>query len=150
MWSGVIVAFYVIPHVINHTFGLISYNVMEGMRLGMKAIWRPPIDELVLLLAFLTHFLLSLFALYRRSSLRVPLWETFQIGLGILIFPMILIHVIGTAIAGQIIGFDTTYEYLISVLWITKPMRGTQQSLMLLIVWAHLWVGLHFWLRLKD
>jgi adenylate cyclase len=100
MWSGVIVAFYVIPHVINHTFGLISYNVMEGMRLGMKAIWRPPIDELVLLLAFLTHFLLSLFALYRRSSLRVPLWETFQ---------MILIHVIGTAIAGQIIGFDTTY-----------------------------------------
>ncbi len=150
MWSGVIVAFYVIPHVINHTFGLISYDVMEGMRLGMKAIWRPPIDELVLLLAFLTHFLLSLFALYRRSSLQMPLWETFQIGLGILIFPMILIHVIGTAIAGQIIGFDTTYEYLISVLWIAKPMRGAQQSLMLLIVWAHLWVGLHFWLRLKD
>ena len=150
MWSGVIVAFYVIPHVINHAFGLISYDVMEGMRLGMKVIWGPPIGELVLLLAFLTHFLLSLFALYRRSSLRIPLWETLQIGLGILIFPMILIHVIGTAIAGQIIGFDTTYEYLISVLWIAKPMRGAQQSLMLLIVWAHLWVGLHFWLRLKD
>ncbi len=57
MWSGVIVAFYVIPHVINHAFGLISYDVMEGMRLGMKVIWGPPIGELVLLLAFLTHFL---------------------------------------------------------------------------------------------
>ena len=143
-------AFYVIPQVINHALGLISYDVMEGMRLGMKEIWGPPIGELVLLLAFLTHFLLSLFARYRRSTLRMPFWETLQIGLGIFIFPMILIHVIGTAIAEQIIGFDTTYKYLISVLWIAKPMRGAQQSLMLLIVWAHLWVGLHFWLRLKD
>ncbi len=149
MWSGVIIALYVIPHVINHALGLISYDVMESMRHGMKAIWGPPIGAPFLLLAFLTHFFLSLFALYRRSSLRMPLWEAVQIGLGILIFPMILIHVIGTAIAGQIIGFDTTYEYLISVLWIAKPMRGVQQSLMLLIVWGHLWVGLHFWLRLK-
>jgi hypothetical protein len=38
MWSGVIVAFYVIPHVINHALGLISYDVTEGMRLGLKAI----------------------------------------------------------------------------------------------------------------
>ena len=58
---------------------------------------------------------------------------------------MILIHVIGTSSAGQIIGFDTTCEYLILVLWIAKPMRGAQQSLVLLIVWAYLWVGLYFW-----
>jgi len=149
MWSGVIVALYVIPHVINHALGLISFEIMEAMRHSMKAIWGPPVVEPILMLAFLSHFLLSLFALYRRSSLRMPLWETVQIGLGILIFPMILIHVIGTAVAGVIIGFDTGYEYLVSVLWIAKPMRGVQQSLMLLIVWAHLWVGLHFWLRLK-
>jgi len=149
MWSGVIVALYVIPHVINHALGLISYEVMENMRFGMKVIWGPTIGGPILMLAFLTHFFLSLFALYRRSTLRMPLWEAVQIGLGILIFPLILIHVIGTAIASQVIGFDTTYEYLIAVLWIAKPMRGVQQSLMLLIVWGHLWVGLHFWLRLK-
>ncbi|MBT3916284.1 MAG: 2Fe-2S iron-sulfur cluster binding domain-containing protein [Rhodospirillaceae bacterium] len=149
MWSGVIVALYVIPHVINHALGLISFEVMEAMRHSMKAVWGPPVVEPILLLAFLCHFLLSLFALYRRSTLRMPKWEAVQIGLGILIFPMILIHVIGTAVAGVIIDFDTGYEYLISVLWIAKPIRGVQQSLMLLIVWAHLWVGLHFWLRLK-
>jgi adenylate cyclase len=79
----------------------------------------------------------------------MPLWEAIQISLGILIFPMILIHVIGTAVAGAVIGFESTYEYLITVLWIAKPLRGVQQSFMLLIVWGHLWVGLHFWLRLK-
>lgn len=80
----------------------------------------------------------------------MPPWEAVQISLGILIFPMILIHVIGTAVAGNIIGFETTYEYLITVLWIAKPLRGIQQSFMLVIVWSHLWVGLHFWLRLKP
>jgi|TARA_B100000959_G_scaffold218153_1_gene230223 hypothetical protein len=29
-------------------------------------------------------------------------------------------------------------------------MRGAQKSLVLLIIWAHLWVGLYFWLRIKD
>jgi len=149
MWSGVVVALYVIPHVINHALGLISYDAMEAMRRGMSFLWASPIGGPILMLAFLTHFLLSLFVLFRRSTLRMPVWEAVQIGLGILIFPMILIHVIGTAIAGQVIGFDTTYEYLISVLWIAKPMRDVQQSFMLIIVWSHLWVGLHFWLRLK-
>ena len=150
MWSGLIVAFYVIPHVINHALGLASLETMEFMRRGMNFIWGPPVGAPILLAAFLTHFLSSLFALYRRSTLRMPFWEAAQIGLGILIFPIILIHVIGTAVAGNIIGFDTTYEYQITVLWILKPMRGVQQSLMLIIVWGHLWVGLHFWLRLKS
>ena len=114
---------------------------MEFMRRGMNFIWGPPVGAPILLAAFLTNFLSSLFALYRRSTLRKPFWEAAQIGLGILIFPIILIHVIGTAVAGNIIGFDTTYEYQITVLWILKPMRGVQQSLMLIIVWGNLWVG---------
>ncbi|MBT3991077.1 MAG: adenylate/guanylate cyclase domain-containing protein [Rhodospirillaceae bacterium] len=150
MWSGIIVACYVIPHVINHALGLISYETMETMRYGMKVIWGPPIGATLLALAFLTHFFSALISLYRRSSLRMPLWEAAQIALGILIFPMILIHVIGSGIAGSIIDFDVTYEYMITVLWIAKPLRGLQQSFMLIIVWGHLWVGLHFWLRLKS
>ena len=31
MWSGLIVAFYVIPHVINHALGLASLETMEFM-----------------------------------------------------------------------------------------------------------------------
>ncbi len=150
MWSGGIVGLYVILHVINHALGLISYEAMETMRYGMRKIFGPPIGGPILLIAFLTHFFSALFSLYRRSTLRMPIWEAVQISLGILIFPMILIHVIGTAIAGEVIGFDTTYEYLISVLWIANPVRGVQQSIMLLIVWGHLWVGLHYWLRLKK
>jgi adenylate cyclase len=150
MWAGVIVALYVIPHVINHALGLISYEAMETMRHGMKAVWGPPIGAPILTIAFLVHFFTALFALYRRSSFRMPLWEAIQISLGILIFPLILIHVIGTSVAGAIIEFEITYEYLVTVLWISSPLRGVQQIFLLLIVWGHLWVGLHFWLRLKT
>ena len=74
MWSGLIVAFYVIPHVINHALGLASLETMEFMRRGMNFIWGPPVGAPILLAAFLTHFLSCLFALYRRSTLRMPFW----------------------------------------------------------------------------
>ena len=56
MWSGVVVALYVIPHVINHALGLISYDAMEAMRRGMSFLWASPIGGPILILAFLTHF----------------------------------------------------------------------------------------------
>ena len=56
MWSGLIVAFYVIPHVINHALGLASLETMEFMRRGMNFIWGPPVGAPLLLAAFLTIF----------------------------------------------------------------------------------------------
>lgn len=149
-WSGVVVAIYVIPHLINHSLGLISLEAAEYMGRGMSMIWSGPPGGPILMLAFLTHFFLSLFALYQRSTLRMPLWEAMQMGLGILIFPMLLIHFLGTGIAGFTFDFDVTYKYVVSTIWVVKPLRGVQQSLMMLIVWAHLCTGLHFWLRVKP
>jgi len=86
--------------------------------------------------AFLLHFFLSLFSLYSRSTLRMPLWEGTQITLGVLIFPLILVHIVGTQGAGHIIGFRPTYEYVIFTIWVSNPILGLQQSIMLVIVWA--------------
>ncbi|MFP6711283.1 MAG: hypothetical protein VB913_06280 [Rhodospirillales bacterium] len=52
MWSGVVVALYIIPHVINHALGLISYDAMEAMRRGMSFLWASPIGGPILMLAF--------------------------------------------------------------------------------------------------
>jgi len=150
LWSGLIVTIYVIPHLINHSLGLISLDAMEAMRRVMAVIWFGPPGGPILLAAFLLHFFLSLFSLYSRSTLRMPLWEATQIGLGILIFPLILVHIIGTQVAGQMLGFEPTYEYVISAIWVSDPIRGVQQTFMMFIVWAHMCMGLHFWLRLKD
>lgn len=150
LWSGILVTLYVIPHLINHAVGLVSLEAMEAMRKVLAVIWQGSPGAPILLAAFLLHFFLSLFALYSRSTLRMPVWEGVQIGLGLLIFPLILVHVIGTAVAGQMVGFDPSYKYVISAIWVADPIRGVQQSLMLLIVWGHVSMGLHFWLRLKS
>ena len=79
----------------------------------------------------------------------MPIWEWTQIALGILIFPLILVHIVGTQGAGHIIGFQPTYEYVVFAIWVSDPMLGFQQSVMMMIVWSHMCMGLHYWLRLK-
>ena len=116
LWSGLLVALFVIPHIINHALGLVSFEAMEAMRKVLSAIWAGPLGGPILLLAFLVHFVFSLHALFKRSTLRMPPWEAAQIALGIAIFPLILTHIAGTAVAGQMLGFDPTYEYVIAAL----------------------------------
>ena len=150
LWSGLIISIFVILHLINHTLGLISLEAMEGMRSYLSVIWFDFPGAAFLMGAFLLHFFLSLFSLYSRSTLRMPLWEGTQITLGVLIFPLILVHIVGTQGAGHIIGFRPTYEYVIFAIWVSNPILGFQQSIMLVIVWGHMCMGLHYWLRLKN
>ena len=137
LWSGLTIAVFVIPHLINHSLGLISLEAMEWMRGYMSVIWFDLPGAAILLGAFLIHFFSSLFSLYSRSTLRMPLWEAVQITLGILIFPLILVHIVGTQGAGHLIGFQPTYEYVIFAIWVSDPILGFQQSVMMLIVWSH-------------
>jgi adenylate cyclase len=148
--AGLIVAAYVIPHLLNHAVGLISLDAMEAVRRAIRVAWANPVGTPLLAAAFLTHFLLALWSLYTRATFRMPAWEAIQIALGLLIFPLILLHVTGTAIAGYLLHFEPTYEYVVASLWVVDPMRGLQQSVLLLVVWAHLCMGIHFWLRLRS
>ena len=43
-------------------------------------------------------------------------------------------------------GFDDTYGRLLSLLW---PGLAFSQSFLLVVVWLHAVIGLHFWLRTK-
>jgi adenylate cyclase len=150
LWAALIIAAYVVMHLLNHAAGLVSLEAMEAVRRVMRAIWGNPVVNPILMTAFGVHFLLALTALYRRSTLRMPAWEAAQLGFGLLIVPLILIHTIGTHGVRTHLGVDVTYEYVVAVLFVTDPMRGVQQSFMLLAVWIHMCVGLHFWLRVKP
>jgi adenylate cyclase len=147
--AGLIVAAYVVPHLLNHAVGLISLDAMEAVRRGVRLVWHNPVGTPVLFCAFLTHFLLAMWSLYTRSTFRMPVWEGVQILAGLLIFPLILIHVVGTTIAGARLDFEPTYEYVVASLWVVDPLRGVQQTILLIVVWTHLCMGIHFWLRLK-
>jgi adenylate cyclase len=147
--TGLVLAFYVIQHLINHSLGIIGFEAMEAWRRVVSPIWDNLFVMLLLHGSLWTHFVLALMRLYRRRTLRMPAWELMQIGFGLSIAPLIAVHVIGTRVASELGGLDPDYYYIATIIAAT-PRIAVQMPVLLLVVWVHLVIGLHFWLRLKS
>ncbi|MDX2313966.1 MAG: adenylate/guanylate cyclase domain-containing protein [Gammaproteobacteria bacterium] len=149
LYTGLILAAFVISHFINHSLGLLSLEAMESYRRVNALIWQSTLGGVALYGALIIHGCLALYALFRRTTLRMPWWEALQLTFGLLIPPLIAIHVIGTRVSPWLLGFDVDYPWILYVQWSNaRPL--VQQPLLVLVVWIHLLVGLHYWLRLKS
>jgi adenylate cyclase len=149
LYTGLILAAFVISHFINHSLGLLSLEAMESYRRVNALIWHSTLGGVALYGALIIHGCLALYALFRRTTLRMPWWEALQLTFGLLIPPLIAIHVIGTRVSPWLLGFDVDYPWILYVQWSNaRPL--VQQPLLVLVVWIHLLVGLHYWLRLKS
>jgi adenylate cyclase len=149
LYTGLILAAYVISHFINHSLGLWSLDAMEAYRRVNALVWQNPIGTAALYASFVVHGGLALKSLFRRTTLRMPWWEALQLTLGLLIPPLIAIHVIGTRLTQTMLGFDVDYPRVLYVQWSNvRPL--IQQPLLVLVVWTHMVIGLHYWLRLKG
>ena len=148
LWSGLLIAAYVVLHLSNHALGLISIEAMDGAREWMQALWGTPVMLVLLYGSFAAHFWLALASLFRRTTLRMPAWEAAQLVLGLLVVPLIATHATGTRGARQLAGIDVDYPLVLGAIW-TDDFNLIQQTVLLLVVWLHVVVGLHFWLRLK-
>ncbi len=147
LWSGLVIAAYVVVHALNHALGLVSIETAEAVLRWVMLVWGNPIGQVVLYGSFLVHLSVSLLAVFRRGTLRMPPWEAIQIGLGLMVVPLILIHVIGTRWIGFSVGFEPSYAYVVASIWVSDPMRGAQQAFALMVVWGHSFAGIHFLLR---
>ncbi len=147
--SGLVLAAFLLPHLVNVALGLFSFDAMESLRALTSPIWRSLPDTIALYGALLTHVGLALYSLYRRSTLRMPAWEAIQLGFGLCIVPLVLGHAIGTRLPAELIDVDSTYMRVMAVLW-GNPRLTVQQPVLLVVVWVHLTVGLHYWLRLRP
>jgi adenylate cyclase len=78
----------------------------------------------------------------------MPFWEAAQLVLGLCVPPLLIGHVVGTRFNWWLLGHTVGYERVVGLLW-SETWNIARQSLLLLIVWAHLCFGLHYWLRLK-
>jgi adenylate cyclase len=145
--TGLILFFYVLTHNLNHALGLVSLSAMEAGRVLFLGFWRPL--ELALLLAALLHLAIGLRALYRRKSLRMPFLEATQLTLGLAAPPLLLQHVLGTAVSHALHGVDDRYAYVLWVIWTVSPELGVMQSFALVVTWIHGCIGLNYWLRVK-
>lgn len=148
--SGLVITIFVCLHFLNHGLGLVSVDVMESARRLLHApVWQSLIGRGVLLSALLVHFLLALLALYRRSSLKMPVWEAAQLGFGFAIPLLLAGHIVDAQIAPRILGVDISYPLSVDMIWSDGWLR-TRQLILLVVVWVHAMIGLHFWLRLQS
>jgi len=143
LWAAITMAAYVIVYTIYYGLGLISVELMEDFHDLLGKVW--PIFWLVPF-AILTHVSLGLWKLFKRNTLKMPLWEKAQIVLGISIPFFLLPHIIYTY--GLFLFFGLKINYIDELL-ITYPHFIWQYIAMLLAIWIHAQIGVHNVLRMR-
>ncbi len=143
--TGLILFAFAGTHFFNHALGLVSLEAMVSFDGWRTAVTRSALGGLVLAAALVTHAAAALLKVAQRRTFRLPAWEWMQLALGLAIPLFLLPHIVNTRVAGLVFGIDTSYPYELRKIW-TDTMIG--QTLLLLLVWAHGCLGLHYWLRL--
>jgi adenylate cyclase len=147
MVTGLVIGLYVTMHLSNHALGLISVHAQEAVRPWVMALWHSPPGQLLLYGSLSTHAVIALLILFRRRHYYMPAWEAIQILLGLAIPYLLLVHIINTRGTRILTGIDIDYTYEIANLWV-DPWTRFRQIALVLLVWGHFAVGLHFWWRL--
>ena len=149
LWSGLLFAAYVTVHLGNHALGLVSLPLMERVGEAIAAFLDSPVLLLLLYGSLTSHYLLALWGLYQRRNLRFRFWEGLQLGLGLLVPLLLAGHIAGTRGMRELFDIQVSYPQVLTILW-TQPALGIRQAVVLAVVWIHLVVGLHYWLRIKP
>jgi len=150
LWSGLILFLYVLTHLANHALGLVSLQTMELGRDWFLGVWRNPLGTVALYGALITHVALTLWSLYERRRLRMPVAEAFRVILGLTIPLLLTAHIVGTRIAHDVAGASDTYTRMMFIFWELYPRIGLDQVVLLLIAWVHGSMGLYWWVRLRP
>ncbi|GGH34314.1 adenylate/guanylate cyclase [Cribrihabitans marinus] len=144
--SGLILFTHVLFHFLNIGTGLISPEAMDTFQEARQVITRSLVGSILLYGALLTHAGLALWRVAERRTLRLPPGEALQVALGLLIPLLLIPHLVHTRYAHEIHEVNDRISYIVILIW--DSISVWNQSLLLLIVWIHGCIGLHFWLRL--
>lgn len=144
--SGLLLFAFALAHFLNHALGIFGVEAMEAAQAWRLGVTRWPPVTILLAAALLVHVALGLSRVARRSSWRMPPWEAAQIALGLAIPVWLFGHIAAQYGSYAIVGQSTRYSDALPVL---AGVAG-QQSALLLVVWAHGCIGLHYWLRLSP
>jgi adenylate cyclase len=148
--TGLVLFVYATLHFANHALGNISIGAMESGLVLQRLIWQSLPGAVILYLSLLTHMGLGFWALYARRRFRWTRLEASQLVLGLTIPFLLANHLIGTRIAMSQFGLEKGYAQELVGFWVNSPLLGALQAVLLLMVWIHGCLGIHFWLRLKP
>ena len=144
---GLMLFAFTTTHLINHAFGLVSFETAEQMRRSALGFWHWTFLGLLLPAALVLHVAINLYRLARRRSLHMPAWQYLQLGLGLAIPFWLVVHMLATRGLSLVHGTQVNYYLEFFLLW---PGLATQQIVLTLLVWTHGCMGIHFWLRLRP
>ena len=147
--TGLVLAVYIATHLFNHALGVISIDAQDGLLEVLAPVWQSVPGTVVLYGSLIVHALLGLYALWVRKTLRMPTWELAQLVFGLAVPLLLIPHVFGTRVAQALLETNPTYHTVVASIW-ASPMAMVRQPLLVVIVWIHLLIGLHYWLRLRS
>jgi len=145
--TGLILFTFVTTHFLNHALGLVSLEAMETMQGWRKAVTRSWPGSIMLLSAFVIHILLALYKLSLRLTWRLPLWEAAQIASGFSIPLFLITHAVFNRGAASLGGADDSYAFELANIW---PGLALEHAALLVCVWVHGCIGMHYWLSLAP
>lgn len=142
--SGLVLFTFVLFHFINIGFGLISPTLMDQGQELRQFVTRSLLGGIILYAALFAHMGLAISKLAGRRTLKMPVGEAVQIALGLIIPLLLIAHVVQTRIANEFYDVNDEFGYISILLW--GNWDGFMQAVLLLVVWVHGCLGLHFWL----
>ncbi len=146
--AGLVLFVFVATHLMNHAAGLFGPQALEIGQSWRMGFTRSALGAGILIAAATIHVLYALARISERATMRLRRWEVTQIALGFAIPILLIPHVVGTRVAHELFGVIDTYDYVLARLvlggfWLT-------QTALLLVVWVHGCIGIHYWLRLNP
>ncbi len=149
--SALVMLSFVVCHLVSHITLLVSFHLANRALTILMAPWRTDIGTAILVTAALVHYVNALWSIYERRYLRLSAWEWWQLGLGLCIPPLLMIHVLGTRVAEEMLNVNSDYVEILVLHWLgSEPRYVWTQTAALLTVWVHASIGMHFWLRTKP
>lgn len=146
-WTGLVLMAYAACHLTNHAMGLVSLDWVEAVHEALALVWHEGPGEVLLLVSLLVHVVLALTMIARSTSLRLARWQWAQLGLGLAAATILAQHVAGTVQVEGVTGGRVDYPLVLLATW---PGQALAYSFMLVTIWAHGCLGLHFWWRLEP
>jgi adenylate cyclase len=136
---------YAFTHFLVIGLGLVSSDVMHLAQEARALVTRSWPGTLLIYGALLGHFGLALVKLSGLRTLRMPWGMAIQNILGLAIPLLLVAHLVYTRGAHELYGVEDDMGFIAVLLWGSPD--AIKQSALLIVVWVHGCIGLHFWLR---
>lgn len=147
-YTGWILFFYAITHLLNHALGILGLGPLEQGRLIFIGFWRFGVLEWLVISSAVLHFLMVLHKLFFKKTFRgLHRAEWIQIILGFLIAVTLTHHIMETKIASEL--FDVTDSYTYYLYWSPGYSIWIFIST-LIIIWWHGTIGMRYFLQQKS